>query len=66
MPVGHMLRHDAAWAAAQVLTEIVAPALRPEEHRECVSEFYRVVLAALEAYEQQSQREALRLKPSKN
>jgi hypothetical protein len=49
-----------------VLLETVAPALRPEEHRDFFDEAYRIVLAALEAYDQQAEREAARLKPSRN
>lgn len=61
------LRHDAAFAAARALVEIVAPCLREEERRDAFEEFYRVCVAMIEAYEQQMQREAARLcKPSRN
>jgi hypothetical protein len=60
------LIHDAAWAAARHLTEVVAPCLRGEEQADAFHELYRIVKAALEAYEIQASREAHRLKPSRN
>jgi hypothetical protein len=61
------LRHDCAWAGARALLEIVAPALRPEEHKDFFDEAYRACAAMIEAYEREMQREAARLcKPSRN
>ena len=64
--MANRLRHDAAFAAARVLLETVAPALRPEEHRDFFDEAYRIIIACLESYDQQAQREAARLRPSRN
>jgi len=60
------LRHDAAWRAAQTLVSIVAPALRPDEHKDAHAEFYRVVKLTLENYDTSRIREELRIKPSRN
>jgi hypothetical protein len=60
------LQHDLAFEAGGKLLETVSNALRPEEHKDAFCEFYRIVLAAIEAYEIQAQREAVRLSPSRN
>ena len=46
------LQHDAARAAAFALTNVVIAILRPEEVSECQREFYQVMRASLEAYEE--------------
>jgi hypothetical protein len=46
------LIHDTATAAAWHIVETVAPALREEERRDAAEEFYRVLVATLEAYHQ--------------
>ena len=46
------LQHDAACAAAFALTNVVIAILRPEEVADCRREFYGVVRASLEAYEE--------------
>jgi hypothetical protein len=61
------LMHDCAVAGATALLDMVAPALRPEERRECFDEAYRICLAMLEAYGHEMRQEAAkRLKPSCN
>jgi D-alanyl-D-alanine dipeptidase len=46
------LQHDAARAAAFALTNVVIAILRPEEVADCRREFYGVLRASLEAYEE--------------
>ncbi len=58
------LQHDAAVAMAKCLVNIIAPCLRPEEQGEAAREFYQVIRAGLEAYEQQRARDVP--KPSAN
>lgn len=61
------LKHDTAFACATALLDMVRPALLPAEQKDFHEEAYRIALAALEAYDQQVQREAARLrKPSRN
>lgn len=67
--MSHRLQHDCAWAAATALLDLVAPCLRPEEHRDAFDEFYTAVRAALESYEREVQQEGRRmfpLRPSRN
>jgi hypothetical protein len=66
MSVGSLM-HDCAVAGATALLDMVAPALRPEERRECFDEAYHICLAMLEAYGLEVRREtAKRLRPSCN
>jgi hypothetical protein len=58
------LQHDAAVAMAKCLVNIIAPCLREEEQREAAREFYQVIRAGLEAYEEQRERDVP--KPSAN
>jgi hypothetical protein len=60
------LRHDVAFAAATALLDMVCGALMDAERKDFHDEAYHIVLATLEAYDQQAQREATRLKPSRN
>lgn len=61
------LQHDAAISMARSLVEIISPLLRQEERGEALREFYRVVRAGLEAYEEQLKRRALdAARPSPN
>ncbi len=61
------LRHDCAWAAAQELLNVVAPALRPEEHRDFFDEALRVCQEMLTRFEALLARERQRLgRPSAN
>ena len=60
------LRHDSAVAGAQALLDMVGPALLPAERKDFWEESYRILVALLEAYDQQAQREAARLTPSRN
>ena len=60
------LMHDAAWACARALTEMVAPALRPEEQAEYFASALEAVRAAIEAFEIRKDREQMRLKPNPN
>jgi hypothetical protein len=61
------LRHDAAYAAATALLDMVCRALLNSEHKLFHDEAYQIVLACLEAYDMQREREAIRLcRPSKN
>lgn len=46
------LQHDAARAAAFALTNVIIALLRPEEVTDCQREFYQVMRAALESYEE--------------
>lgn len=67
--VYHRLQHDAAFACARALLAIVAPCLRPEEHRDAFEEFYTALRAMLERYEREVQKEGRRLfplRPSRN
>lgn len=59
------LQHDAARAAAFALTNVIIAILRPEEVGECQREFYGVVRASLEAYEEMRRTDILG-EPSKN
>lgn len=58
------LQHDAARAAAFALTNVIIAILRPEEVGECQREFYGLVRASLEAYEEKRRSEVP--KPSVN
>jgi hypothetical protein len=60
------LRHDAAVAGAQALLDMVGPALLPGERKDFWEESYRVLVAMLESYDIQAEREVSRLRPSKN
>lgn len=61
------LRHDCAWACATALLDMACRALLPKEHKDFHEEAYHIVLAALEAYDLQCDREATRLcRPSRN
>jgi hypothetical protein len=60
------LQHDAAFAMARALLEIVQNCIRPEDHRDAFDEFYRVCKAGLEAYSVQQTRMEQRLRPSWN
>lgn len=46
------LQHDSARATAFALTNVIIALLRPEEVQECRREFYKVLRASLEAYEE--------------
>ena len=48
--------HDVSFAAATAMLEVVASALHPAVHRDFLEEAYRIVKAAIEAYEIQGQR----------
>jgi hypothetical protein len=61
------LRHDAAYVCATALLDMACGALMAQEHKDFHDEAYHIVLAALEAYDIQREREAVRLcKPSRN
>jgi hypothetical protein len=60
------LCHDAAFAMATALLEIVQNCIRPEEHKDAFNEFYRVALSGIEAYCIQAERMQQRLYPSRN
>lgn len=60
------LRHNSAVAGAHALLDMVRPALLPAEQKDFWEESYVILKAMLEAYDQQAQREAARLKPSRN
>jgi hypothetical protein len=60
------LRHDAAWAVTLSIMECIDGVFRPEERKDAFDEIYQRVRAGIEAYDQQVQREAARLKPSRN
>ena len=47
------LQHDAARATAFALSNVISALLRPDEVIEAQREFYRVLRASLEAYEEQ-------------
>lgn len=57
------LQHDVAFSCARALLDIIAPALRPEEHKEVFECFYQAVSAAIQAYETAVQNEGRRLFP---
>jgi hypothetical protein len=60
------LQHDAAFAMATALLEIVENCIREDERRDAFAEFYRVVHAGIEAFCVQDERMRQRLKPSNN
>ena len=60
------LLHDCSWSAAVSIVQCFEDFLRPEEGPEALQEVYQRVKAAIECYEQMAQREAARLKPSRN
>jgi hypothetical protein len=60
------LRHDAAFAAAHALLDMACGMLMNSEKRAFHDEAYHIVLAALEAYSIQAEREEMRVKPSRN
>ena len=55
------LRAAAAFALALHILGMVKHLLREEEHKDAFDEFYRAARAAIEAYEQQTERERQRL-----
>ena len=59
------LQHDAARATAVALTNVIVALLRPEEVGECRREFYQVIRASLEAYEER-RRAGVTSGPSEN
>lgn len=60
------LCHDAAWAYSVSILECLENCLRPVERTDALHAVYQRVKAAIESYEWQMQREAARLRPSKN
>jgi hypothetical protein len=66
MSSNQRLHHDTAFAAAIRLVEVIENILRPEDRRECRSEFYLICKAALEAYDVQRERMEQRMRPSSN
>ena len=60
------LQHDAAFALASVLLDIVRNCLREEEHRDAHNCFYEACKAALEVYDLKRERTEQRLRPSRN
>jgi hypothetical protein len=60
------LRHDASWAGAQLLTELVASAVRGEEQQEFFKVAYETCLAMLVKYDLMKTNEHNKLKPSVN
>lgn len=60
------LQHDAARAAAFALTNVIIAILRPEEVIECQREFYGVMRASLEAYEELRRKTDHQPRPSVN
>jgi hypothetical protein len=49
---GSSIQHDAAVAIAHAVLDIIAPCLRPEEQPDALHEFYQVIRAGLEAYDE--------------
>jgi hypothetical protein len=61
------LWHDHAFACASAILGMVGNCLRPEERRDAHQEFYTAILAMLEHYEAQCERQVKRVgKPSRN
>lgn len=61
------LLHDVAWAGATAILEIFLPCLtREEEANEAVALVFQACKAMLESAQILSQREAARLRPSRN
>ncbi|HXG09289.1 MAG TPA: hypothetical protein VNK04_05825 [Gemmataceae bacterium] len=61
------LQHDHAWAAAAAILDLVKHRMREECRRDAHTAFYDAILACLQHYEQDMQREAARLcRPSRN
>ena len=46
------IQHDAAVAIAHAVLNVIASCLRPEERPDALHEFYHVIRAGLEAYEE--------------
>jgi hypothetical protein len=66
MPRSESLIHDHAWALAHALLDLIAHNYREEEQREIFAAFYNGARGALESYDVQQQRIALRITPCKN
>jgi hypothetical protein len=60
------LIHDAAFAMAQALVDLLGTCLRDEERQDAREEFYRVCKAGLEAFCIHQDRMRQRLKPLQN
>jgi hypothetical protein len=60
------LQHDAAFAMAHALLEIVQNCLRPEERRDAFEWFYETCKAGIESYDVMRDRMQHRLRPMKN
>jgi hypothetical protein len=60
------LIHDAAFAMACALADLLDPALPEEERQDAREMFYHVCKAGLEAYELQLNRMQQRLRPTSN
>jgi hypothetical protein len=59
-------KHDAAFAMAKAILDVVERCIPPGQHQAAFSEFYQAALAALLSYDIQTRREESRLKPSNN
>ncbi len=66
MDVNHRLVHDAAFAMALAILDVVSPLLREEERKDAFDEFFRVCQAGIEAYGIQANRMSERMRPSRN
>ena len=64
--MSNRLAHDAAYAMAKAILDVIAPTLREEEKRDAFAEFYQVCKAGIEAYELQVCRMQNRLDPKGN
>src|SRR6266511_2138563 len=49
---GSSIQHDAAVAIAHAVLNVIAPCLRPEEQLDALHEFYDIIRAGLQAYEE--------------
>ncbi len=64
--MNNRLAHDAAFAMATRLLELVETCLREEEKRDAWDEFYAVCLAGVEAFSIQQSKMQQRINPSRN
>jgi hypothetical protein len=60
------LKHDAAFAMARAILDIVQECIPSGCHEAAFGEFYEACKAGIDAYDIQSRREMLRLHPSEN
>ena len=64
--VNQRLVNEHTFKLAMQLVDVIRPTLRPEEVRDCVEEFVRVLKPGLETFHAEAERMRHRLNPSAN